>query len=96
MAAKKLGDGDADPVALYDDFAPGDRSIIGQHHDGVVLAGIELDDRSATHAQKLVHRNDRAAQNDGDFNRDAFDVRGHEARLEMTQRDLPRLCFPWS
>jgi hypothetical protein len=43
-----------------------------------------------------VHRNDRAAQNDGDFNRDAFDVRGHEARLEMTQRDLPRLCFPWS
>ena len=44
----------------------------------VVLAGIQLDDGAAAHAQQLVHRNGRTAEDDGDFDFDAGDVRGHE------------------
>src|ERR1700742_1296601 len=77
IARQDLGDRDADLVAMDDDLALGHGLLVGEHGDGVVLGGIELDHRAAAHAQQLVHRDDRAAEHDRDFDFDAVDVRGH-------------------
>ena len=61
---KNIGDRNTDFFALNDDFAAGDRAIIRQYPNLVVLAGIELDDGSAPHTQKLLHRQDGLAKHD--------------------------------
>jgi lipoyl(octanoyl) transferase len=52
------------------------------------LAGIELDDRAATHSEQLVHRDDGAPEHDRDFDFDAADVGGHVGT--MNDRPDPR------
>src|SRR5262245_17652455 len=46
-----VGDGDAEPVALDGDFAPGDGVITGQDPELVGFLGVERNDRAAAHAQ---------------------------------------------
>src|SRR5580698_1196396 len=77
IAREQAGDRHADLVAMDDDLALGDGPFVGEHGHGVVLGGVELDHGAAAHAQQLVHRDDRAAQHDRDFDFDAADVRGH-------------------
>ena len=74
---QQLRDRDADPVTLDDDFAFCDRPFIGQDQHGVVLSGIQLNDRATAHAQQLVHGNDGPPENNRDFNLDACDIGSH-------------------
>ena len=82
VSSQKIRDGDADSVTLDDDFAFGDRPVVGQHEHALVLFGIQFDDRTAAHPKKLVHGNDRAAEHNGDLDLDAFDVGGHDGFRE--------------
>jgi ADP-heptose:LPS heptosyltransferase len=56
------GDGDRDLLVVDLDLAAGDGVVVGQDPDLVGGLGVEGDDRAATHAQQLLHGQDRAAQ----------------------------------
>lgn len=50
-----LLDFDADPVAVDDHHAAGDRQVVGQHLDLVLLGRVEFDDGPATEAHHLMN-----------------------------------------
>jgi lipoate-protein ligase B len=54
------------------DFPLRHRLIVGQDGHRVVLMGIQLDHGAAAHSQELVHGNDGAAQDHGDFDFDGI------------------------
>jgi len=68
------GDGDAEPVALDGDLAPGDGIASGQDPKLVGLLGVQGDHRPPAHAQQMVHRHMAAAEHHGKFNRDIIDL----------------------
>ena len=71
LGLQNLGDGDGNPVTVEMDFALGDRFIVGQHQDRVVLVGIEFNHRAAAHAQKLMHGDNGLPEHNGNLD---FDV----------------------
>lgn len=60
-ALERVCDRDRNFVALNDDFRPGNRRIVGEDPNFVMLRGIELNHRAAPHAQQLLHLQLRAA-----------------------------------
>src|SRR5207253_786840 len=77
VANQQVGNGNPDLVTMNDDFALGDGPFIGEDQHGIVLAGVQLDDGAAAHAQELVHGDDRAAEHDRNFDFDAIEIGGH-------------------
>ena len=64
---------DGDAVGVDHHGAAGDRQVVGEDGDVVLLAGVELDDGAAAQAEHLVHRHGRGAEHDRDVERDFID-----------------------
>jgi hypothetical protein len=62
-ARQEPGNGHGNGAALYHDGSLGDWHVIGENRDLVVLAGAELDDGAAAHAEELMDGDWRRAQN---------------------------------
>src|SRR5262249_22352102 len=67
---------DCNAVAAHHHGARGDRHVVGEYPDLVVLARVELDDGAAAELEHLVHRHGRRAEHDRDIERDLVDC-GH-------------------
>jgi lipoyl(octanoyl) transferase len=80
VALQQIHHRDSDFVALDLDFTLRHRLVIGQDGDRVVLVGIQFDHRPAAHAQKLMHWDHRAAQNDRNLDLHIIQVGSHAAR----------------
>ena len=55
-------------------IAAGDRVVVGEDPDLVMLGGVERNHRPTAHPQQLTHRQDRTPQDDRDFDIDGFDL----------------------
>jgi acetyl esterase/lipase len=71
--------GDGDLLVGDLDLASGDRMIVGEDPDLVIHRGVERDHRAAPHAQQLLHRKLRPAQQHLDLDIDRFDLTHEDA-----------------
>ena len=57
----KIDNGNRDLFSIDHDFPFGDRLVVGEHQNRVILLRIQLDDGATAHPQQLVHGYDRTA-----------------------------------
>ncbi len=50
---------------------------VGKNGDEVVLMGVQFDDCTPAHPKQMLHRHDRSAQNERDFDYDTRDSGNH-------------------
>jgi len=91
-ALQDFRDGHGDAIALDQDFALGDGTVVGEDNHRIILVGAEIDHRATTHPEELVDRDDRAPEHDRDFNLDAVQRQHEETGMGVI--DDPRaVCF---
>jgi len=74
-AGQQFLDLDRDLVAADNHGAFGNRHVVGEDPDFVVLGGVELDNGAAAETEDLMDRHRRRAKHNGNVDRDVIDCR---------------------
>lgn len=76
-------DFDRDPVAVYDHYTAGNRQVVREHLDLVLLGRIQFNDGATAEPHHLVDRHRGGSENHHQIDRDViegwhFDIRIHK------------------
>ena len=99
-ARQQFLDLDGDLVAADDHRALGDRQVVGEDVDFVLLGGVELDDGAAAEPKHLMDRHRAGAENHGDVDGYLIECRQRVPRADFGAKlrapiFYTRLVWPW-